>query len=180
MNSLDPNFLDIKSQIQLGMWPKPDNMATAIAPYIRRLKTSESLIVVDVGVDKGETSYAILSDCPNVGKVYGVDTNKEETEEAKMIRQLLEANTKSFGDRFVSKETYMKKEFADVICVDSNSGLDKTLKGYYSKLKPSGIFCGNDHDKQEVKEALTRFRRENKIATPIQIINRSVWFWYKR
>ena len=174
--NLDPDFFDVEAQKQLGLFPKPDMTAAAIAPYIRRLKNENGIIVVDVGVGKGENAYEILESCSNVVKLYGVDCSNN----SDAVNDLLKKNTEKFGDRFTSKETYMKKEFADVVCVDSTSGLDKTLKAYYSKVRPSGIFCGNDHDKQEVKEALNKFRRENKIATPIQIINRSIWFWYKR
>lgn len=176
---MNPDFFDIEMQMQLGLFPRPDVTGTAIAPYIRRIKF-ENVTVVDVGLGKGENAYEILTNCPNVFKLYGVDTYEEETDEIKAFRELMKKNTAKFGDRFVSKETYMKKEFADVVCVDSSTNLDKTLKAYYSKVRPSGIFCGNDHDKTHVKDALTRFRRENKIATPIQVINRSIWFWYKR
>ena len=37
-----------------------------------------------------------------------------------------------------------------------------------------------DDETNKVKEALTSFRRSSKIGTPIQVANRSVWFWYKR
>jgi len=62
----------------------------------------------------------------------------------------------------------------DVVITDGND-LDKD----YSLVHPSGIFVGNNHNEMSVKETLAKFRRANKIGTPILVAN-GVFFWYKR
>jgi hypothetical protein len=62
----------------------------------------------------------------------------------------------------------------DVVITDGNN-----LQKDYSYLNSSGIFVGDRHNEIPVKEALGKFRREEKIGTPILVAN-GVFFWYKR
>jgi hypothetical protein len=62
----------------------------------------------------------------------------------------------------------------DVVITDGNN-----LSKDYSYINPSGIFVGDNHNDIPVKEALGKFRREEKIGIPIHVAN-GIWFWYKR
>jgi len=61
------------------------------------------------------------------------------------------------------------------VVITDNEDLSKD----YSMLESHGIFCGNDHNTIPVKEKLGKFRREEKIGTPILVAN-GIYFWYKR
>jgi hypothetical protein len=86
-------------------------------------------------------------------------------EETKNALQSLDKSDKIVFDY---AETY------DVVITNGND-----LANDYSLLHSSGIFVGDRHNEIPVKEALGKFRREEKIGTPILVAN-GVYFWYKR
>lgn len=174
---LDPTQFSIIQSKEMGLWPPSDIVAHGVWPYINRLK-EVSIRVLDVGVMKGENAAFLLENDKEkkIEKIYGVVSyDPARKTEFENYEKILRNNMQSM-DRFSLGDT--SKSF-HVVCIHADSDLDITLEKYYDTLYPNGIFCGNEHGQVRVKEALGKFRRKNKIGTPIMVAN-DCWFWYKR
>lgn len=174
---LDPTQFSITQSKEMGMWPPGDITGIGIWPYVKRLK-EQNLRVLDVGVMKGENAVFLLEkDTDNkIKKVYGVVSyDQQRKQEFENYESILKKNT----DGLARFSLNYSGQSCHVVCVHSNSELDVNLEKYYTAVKSNGIFCGNEHDQSRVKDALTNFRRKNKIGTPIMISN-GCWFWIKR
>lgn len=170
---MDPELFSIAQSKEMGLWPPGNVVAHGVLPYILRLKPT-TLTILDVGCMKGENAiYMLEKDTKlKIEKIYGVVSVEKDKEDYK---ELLKQNTKD-NSRFTLN---YKDQDVDVVCINAQSDLDNTLKKYYDKVKSHGIFCGNEHGTIRVREALSRFRRNKKIGTPINV-SRDCWFWYKR
>lgn len=73
-----------------------------------------------------------------------------------------------------AKLMFDESMFYDVVITDNED-----LTRDYSMLVSTGIFCGPNHNEMTVKEKLGKFRRDQKIGTPILVAN-GIYFWYKR
>lgn len=171
---MNPELFSITQSKEVGLWPPGDaEHVRGIYPYIKRLKVNKAK-VLDVGCMKGEISVYML-ELDESGKIEKIDLVVSGGE--KDFESVAKENIKI--DNRLTIVSDAKDEY-DIIMVNSESkNLDKTMRKYYHKLKSNGIFCGNNHGASRVKEALTKFRREDKIGTPINVANGS-WFWYKR
>lgn len=172
---MDPTLFTVEQSKEMGIWPPSDIVSHGIMPYIKRLKDND-LRVLDVGVGKGENVvYMLEKDSGMTHKIFMIhgvvyDTDPPEYE------YILKKNTRDL-ERFT---TIPFKDLYDVVCINSSTkDLDIVMKNHYNLVKPNGIFCGNNHDDIYVKESLGKFRRENRIGTPILVSN-GCWFWYKR
>lgn len=174
---LDPTQFSITQSKEMGMWPPGDIAGIGIWPYVKRLRET-NLSILDVGVMKGENVYYLLDkDTDNkIEKIYGVVSyDQQRKQEFENYETILKKNTDGLA-RFSLDYTGQP---CHVVCIHADSELDTNLEKYYSVVKSNGIFCGNDHQLPRVKEALSSFRRKNKIGTPIMIAN-GCWFWIKR
>lgn len=174
----NPDEFSITQSKAFGIWPPSDIIAHGLYPYIHRLKAS-SVKVLDVGIMKGEGATFLLERDfgRKIEKVYGIKSYDPSmtSESIQKIEKLLQEN--------VAGNTKISLEYddspVDVVCIHANSDLDNVIEKYYNALNSNGIFCGNEHHLPRVKESLHKFRRKNKIGTPIMVSNGS-WFWYKR
>lgn len=174
---LNPDEFTIVQSKQMGMWPPGDVPALGIWPYINRLKEND-LEVLDVGVMKGENAVFMLEKDTNkkIKKVYGVVSyDPERKENFSSFQGILQRNVDGL-DHFTLN---YNDESCHVVCVHADSDLDTNLEKYYTAVKSNGIFCGNNHSSDHVKKSLLKFRRKNKIGTPIMVAL-DCWFWYKR
>lgn len=174
---LNPELFSITQSKEMGLWPPSDIVAHGIWPYIKRLKES-NLVVLDVGIMKGENAvYLLEKDTEKkIKTIYGIISfEKAKEEEFKYCDELLKRNVEGL-DRV---STNYNNEPAHVVCIHANSDLDSNLEKYYTAVKSGGIFCGNEHHLSKVKVALSNFRRQNKIGTPIMVSN-GCWLWIKR
>ena len=171
---MNPDMFTIDQSKQMGIWPPSDIVAHGVFPYIKRLK-EENLRVLDVGVMKGENVYHMLSldDNKKIKKIYGVISQSEG--DPNDYESVLKKNMEN-QDRFSLGYT---NQHCNVVCINAHSDIYDNLHKYYKVLKHNGIFCGNEHHLTHVKEALSKFRREVKIGTPIMVSN-GCWFWVKR
>ena len=168
---MNPEYFDIENLKLFGMWPHQSFISRAIAPYIKRIR-KDKVSVLFVGDNKGEQCIDLLDLCGDkLGKLSNIRDVDDE-----LIKAIYVKNTKG-RDEIVD---FSEKDSFDVICINEYSCTEETLKKYYELVPSNGIFCGNGHETTKVKEALTAFRRNNKIGTPIQVANRAIWFWYKR
>ena len=169
---LDPTLFSITQSKEMGLWPPSDTTSHGIIPYMKRMKSQE-LIVLDVGIMKGENSYHLIESVPNIKTVYGIISYEDGFAHdgyEDLVKRNLTGNEKfslDYDDREV-----------DVVCFHHNAN-PNVLSKYYEKLKSNGIFSGSEHSLTKVKEFLSKFRRGNKIGTPINVSN-GCWFWVKR
>lgn len=166
---LNPENFSITQSKEMGLWPLSDLCADSMYPYIKRMP--EKVNILDVGTMKGENAVRFIElDVKNkIDTIFSIKTCDD-------YDDLVEKNLKSHYGKVIMMDP---KEPVDIVCINSKTDLDKTLKMYYNLAKSNGIFCGNNHSDTKVKEALTKFRRENKIGTPISIAH-DCWFWYRR
>lgn len=175
--TMDPELFSIAQSKEIGVWPPGNIVAHGIFPYILRLKPS-TITILDVGCMKGENAIYMLDkdEKKKIEKIYGVVSPTEGQEGYKPeYKDILKQNTKD-NPRFTLN---YKDQQVDVVCIHANSDLDASLRKYYNKVKHNGIFCGNEHGTIRVREALSKFRREVKIGTPINVSN-DCWFWWVR
>lgn len=182
---IDPTLQLIDEKRKIGLWPPSgDNIADSLYPYIKRFKKA-SVNVLDVGVWLGETTFRLLEldTIRKIDRITGLTTPNE----ASFAKDTAIKNLK--GTRTTVTNTLDPGVKFDVVMINCeivsnvrgpDFQLDNTIRTYYNFLETGGIFCGNDHDKDYTKEALGKFRRTDKIGTPILIANRSTWFWIKR
>ena len=171
---LDPDLFEIKQLKAMGMWPASTMTSRGIIPYINRIRKDRVKVTV-VGDTKGDTTVDLLENCPKIFRVYVVN-NYGEDESSQNYKKLFETNTQEYKDKI----KYKSDRESDVVCIDLSACTSENLKLYYELVKSGGIFCGNGHQYVPVKDELSKFRREVKIGTPIQVSNRTIWFWYKR
>lgn len=168
----DPNLFDIEQKKLFGLYPHDQMLSVAMNPYLKRIKHSTIAMLV-VGDSLGENIVDFLDSNPKIVKLNYV--NEKTGEE---ISTVFQKNIKPYlGKLQVGIE---KGKERDVVCIGESSCTAEALALYYPFVKHGGIFCGNGHEKTEVKEALTAFRRNSKIGTPIQVCHRTTWFWYVR
>ena len=184
MLTMNPELFTIKQSQEMGLWPPSNLVAHGISPYIARQKKSD-LVVIDVGVMKGENAFMLLSNDTKkkIRKIYGIVSyasdkfvGPEYTENPELA--IIKENLKN-EDRFELKSVLSGHKKADVVCIHAQSDLEKNLYDHYDRVESGGIFCGNEHGTDRVKTILSKFRRDKRIGTPISVAN-DTWFWYVR
>ena len=174
----DPEFFDVDTKKAMGLWPDISSTSRGIIPYINRMR-EDKIRVTFVGsmTEKGETIRDILDSCPKVSRIFVSDPyGYTENDTNQRYKELFDKNTSMYKDKI----RFKSDRESNVVCIDSSTCTSDILNLYYPLVKPGGIFCGNGHDTNAVKDELSKFRRKVKIGTPIQVSNRTVWFWYKR
>lgn len=191
----DDNFKNIETLTKEGKWPHSYLPGMDMPPYIKRL--GKSVVGIEVGVAKGETSAWLLEKCPNLTKLNGVDPylpyedwcRYVDEEEINLQKTIAKENVSQYGDRFKFLETTaenavkkFKKESVDFVFIDGDHSYNATLADfemYYPLIKKGGILFGHDINLNTVKQAVTDFREKNKIRTPINLLSNSAFFWNK-
>jgi ribosomal protein L7Ae-like RNA K-turn-binding protein len=172
----DPEFFDIENKKLFGIWPHDQLISKGINPYVKRIRQDKIAMLV-VGDHKGESVYDFLSDNEKIVKINVVNVH-DDISESQTLKELFKKNTEKFANKI--DKGISKDKQRDVVCIDKTACTAENLELYYQNVKRGGIFCGNGHGTQEVKVALSEFRRKIKIGTPIQICHKNIWFWYAR
>lgn len=188
------DYMTVQEHKDEGDWPFTWLPVIELLPYIRRLGPNTTGI--EIGVARGESSYAILENCQNVTKLYGVDpylaykdwNGPVDQEHNDKTKQIAMKNLQEFDGRFVlgnqTSDEFRKTlgdEKVNFIYVDgdhSYDGVKKDLGNYYDCVSKGGIFAGHDFNLKNVRQALDDFRQERKIRLPIRNLANNTWFWY--
>ncbi|MDJ0685764.1 MAG: class I SAM-dependent methyltransferase [Alphaproteobacteria bacterium] len=159
----------------------------------------EGAVCIELGVAEGEFAEKFLLKNKQIGHLFGVDRYGDERghntdEYVAALRRLTP---------FLSKHSLLRMSFAealdlfpdaffDLIYVDgyAHTGQEdgKTLQDWYPKLKPGGIFSGDDYHSKwpKVVEVVDAFAAEKsvKVSTTSKTIQQSRWSrfpsWYFR
>lgn len=189
------DFMTITQLIEIDAWPHSYLPGLDFVPYIKRL--GERVTGIEVGVAKGETSAYLLENCPNLERLYGVDPYLPyedwcryiDEKEINLQEQIAIDNVKPYKDRFmfmkmISEEAI--KSFAnnsvDYVFVDGDHSYEQTLADlnmYYPLIRSGGILFGHDIQLDSVRKAIEKFREDNNIRIPINVVRNNAWFWTK-
>lgn len=178
----DPEFFDIKTSKEMGIWPDGNQISASIIPYIKRMREEKPTVLL-YGILKGDDIIDILEKTNAV--IFGYEQFQQPTDKT---RQYVETRNKNMQEyetlcrgRFNMIDDVSKySKYFNVVLVNMNDCLFFDLKAAYDTVKTNGIFGGNCHDIDRGKNTLKNFRRENKIGTPINVAKNTIWFWYKR
>lgn len=192
----DVDFMTVDELSKEMGWPQDHTSIKGLIPYISRL--GENVVGIEVGTCRGESSYLVLESCKNVKTLNCIDpwlayedwAGSLDQETMDKFESITRKNLEQFGDRAnIIKDTaenvkdQFKDESVDFIFVDGDhsfEGAYNDIKNYYSKVRKGGIFSGHDYNLNTVREAVEKFREENKVRIPIQKTINNVWFWYKQ
>lgn len=162
----------------------------------------KNIVGAEVGLFRAESFCTILQNCPNVSKLYGIDSWKPYTDylgigpmevqekDIDLVKFQAYHNFKWSGetDRGVileqdSKDAVMTFDdnSLDFIFLDSYLAYEQALDDlntWYNKVKPGGLFAGHDWNTMQVKEAVTTFRKDNNIEQNMSCYG-DTWIWKK-
>jgi hypothetical protein len=169
---MNPEFFDIEEKKIFGIWPHDQLISIGINPYIKRIR-EEKIAIAIVGDVLGESAVHFLENNSKIVKINVINNHTDENLKATFNKNI--EGFKSKIDFGLSKDKQR-----DVVCIDKTACTLDNLELYYQTVKQGGIFCGNGHETEEVKATLNQFRRKTKIGTPIQVANKTIWFWYVR
>jgi len=191
------DFSTIEELKESRIWPHAYNAAFGILPYIRRL--GDNTQGVEIGTERGESAYLILDECPNVTTLWTVDPYVEyenwngpvEQEKLDKYKGIAETNLEVFNGRaspliMTSDEAVdwlAHIEKVDFVFIDGSVDEEQyyqDMKNWYTKIRPGGLFAAHNYQLESVRNALKRFREEDKIRIPIQRTENMTFFWTKR
>ena len=173
----DPELFDIEKCKANGLWPKEYLASNELIPYVKRLRGP--IIGIQIGIFKGETTYTLLEECPNIEFMYGVDLF-----DSKLEKEIAEKNLADFvyKGRYSSDPIYLMSMpyMLDFIFINTDRNFKYTLEKYFPRLKKGGIIAGSSYEKKEIRIAISEFRREHHAMMPINVTKmNNAWFWYK-
>jgi len=194
------DYMTVADHKENDDWPFDWLPVKGLIPYIKRL--GPETVGVEIGVARGESSYAILEACSNVSMLFGIDpyvayddwNGPVDQEHNDKTKEIAITNMEPFKDRFVSLFGLTSKvvihsqdcqpgfDFGTLgfVFIDgdhSYEGAKWDMQNYYSFVRPGGIFSGHDYNLKTVRTALEEFRAENKIRLPVQVVDNNAWFW---
>lgn len=181
-----------------GVW---DDVKTRQAGYglVKLINDiGRDVIGIEIGVCAGLNSYVLLESCPNIKKLYGVDSwapfedwNGPVTQELQDLAYAATiATLKPFENRIklirstsTEAANYFRDESMDFVFIDgdhSHEGVLNDLTLYYPKVKKGGIISGHDFSFPSVGGAIGSFIHNSKITNPkIGRIATNAWYWIK-
>lgn len=131
--------------------------------------------VIELGVAAGKFAAEMLA--RNSTMLYaGIDRWSDHHDDAEMRRAQILLGTDNPGPATLIRSTFrdalqlFEDDFADMIYIDgyAHTGQERgeTLRDWWPKLKPGGIFAGHDYDAREYPQtvaAVDDFVRENRL-----------------
>lgn len=153
--------------------------------------------MLEIGTCRAENAYKFLESCPQIeildtvdpylefmDNTGGIDSKRINTFQDLAEKNLAEYKGRAFLHIMTAEEFYKTNpsKVYDVVFIDGNHDYDFVLNDMnntYKYVPEGGIFAGHDFYLPEVAEALTFFREQNNITTPIQITQNATWFWFK-
>lgn len=157
----------------------------------------DGIVGVEVGVCKGENIKALLDNCPNIAKIYGVDpwvayqdkltiTQATADEWYALTKKNLKGYWYDNEVELIRKPSLQAvKLFSDnsfeFVYIDGDHSFAAALndmRAWWPKVKPGGLLCGHDYraKDKEVRAAVEKFTEDNKF----EVEEAKYWSWYIR
>jgi hypothetical protein len=166
------------------------------------LLPGKDLVGLELGIFKAQSFCTILSNCPNLKQLYGVDSFKPYVDfladppiiwDEKIVDfiKLTAIHNIKFCDNnhkaiLIEEDSSKALEFfeessLDFIFIDTYMTYEQAvidLKEWYPKIKPGGLFAGHDWISPIIQTAVTEFRKNNDINSTMSCFD-NVWCWIK-
>ena len=155
-------------------------------------------IGVEIGVDSGMNSWYMLTECPNIAKITGVDHYAPYVDwdrpiskaEADANYLLIQANMPLMGDRFdlirqdsQTAATLLEDNVYDFVFIDGGHSMKQVLAdldSWVPKIRQGGIVAGHDANFFSVNFAVTSWAKANGIASnQVRMVANDGWYWRK-
>lgn len=191
----DADFMTVAELTTEVGWPLDYTASRGLIPYIKRIRGDAK--VIEIGTARGEASYLILEQCPNVTHLYTIDPFLGYKDWVGVIDQDTMTKYKNIAYKnlevFDSRANIMNLSSAEavdlfedssynVLFVDGSHDKDmvyRDLELYVPKIVPGGIIAIHDTNIASVNEAIKEFREVKKIRQPVHTISNGVVFWNK-
>ncbi len=192
----DTDFMTIEELSNELGWPLDYTASKALIPYLKRLK-GETAKGIEIGTARGESTYLILEQCPNITKAYTIDpffayedwVGPIDQETMDKFKAIAYKNLEKFGVKaeiipLTSEEAvdlFPNLEYS-YLFVDGSHSKENVLKDltlYYPKVKSGGIVAVHDTNLNTVNDAIKEFREVNKVRQPMNNLPNGVIYWIK-
>lgn len=175
--------------------PLTDISAPGLVDKIHDL--GNDIVGCELGVCRGHNLRYLLDRVSSIKTVYAIDPYIEYQEWCGFVNQnqvnewmntavnlLLPHDDKII---FLKTTSNLAKDHIpdlslDYIFIDGDHSYQSVKTdciNYFPKVKKYGLFSGHDYQLAEVKQAVTEFKIEFDIQTPLQFTDNNVWYWYK-
>ena len=161
------------------------------------ISLGSDLTICELGVCRGHNLRYLLDRAPNISKVYAIDPwlpyddwcghmSSQVVEswmhEALRLLEQYDDRITLLKAKSIDSSVYIQDDELDYIFIDGDHSYDATIQDmvtYYSKVKSNGIFSGHDYQLDSVRRAVTEFRENNHISSPLLFADNNVWYWHK-
>ena len=169
--------------------------AKGLPPFIHKL--GDNVVGCELGVWTAQNMGYVLQQCPNIKKCYAIDAYLPYydwnryigPDEINQVKAKSEEVRSWFGDRVhfihansVDALAHIPDGSLDYVFVDgdhSYMAAKQDIYAYWHKVRKGGMFSGHDFSLPGVNQALSEFRAEFNITTPLQFCDNDIWLWYK-
>ena len=173
--------------------------------HIINLMLGKDLVGAEVGVFKAQTLCTLLQNCPNIKKVYAVDSYKPYSDylsdlnevvpdysisqpEIEFIREIAHHNVKWSGHKdkvfFIeddSRNAVKTMGPLDFVFLDTCMTYQQQvndMEDWFPTVKTGGLFSGHDWEAPAVKLAVMEFRKKYNITASMSVFD-NTWMWIK-
>jgi predicted O-methyltransferase YrrM len=155
-------------------------------------------IGIEIGVGLGMNSWYMLTECPNIAMLTGIDHyapyhdwDKPVTRaEAESNYAILQANMPLMGDRFnfiredsQKAAVLLEDEAYDFVFIDGGHSMKQVLADLDSwapKVRPGGLVAGHDANLFSVNFAVTSWAKAHGISSKqVRMVANDGWYWRK-
>lgn len=190
---------ELKKLVANGGWQniKYNMPAWGIIELVKNLGTNVK--GAEIGVHSGLSSYLLVTECPNIELLIGVDHYQQYEDWNGTVTQatqdnlfeIIKENAEFMGPRFkiirsTSKDaaTLIENESLDFVYIDGDHSADavyQDLVNYVPKVKKGGIVSGHDIGLIGVKMGIDRWRNNSDPLTYgiLERIENNSWYWIK-
>jgi predicted O-methyltransferase YrrM len=155
-------------------------------------------IGIEIGVGLGMNSWFMLTECPNIAVLTGVDHYAAYVDwdkpvsrtEAEANYMILQANMPLMGDRFnfIREDSQvaaaqLEDEAYDFVFIDGGHSMKQVLAdldSWVPKVRPGGLVAGHDANLFSVNFAVTSWAKAKGIPSKqVRMVANDGWYWRK-
>lgn len=192
------NDQSIISLLESPEWPAIYKQQAARGIIHELNKFPYPSIGVEVGVNRGMNSWFMLTECPNIASLIGVDHYQSYVDwdrpitklEQEINHRVLLSNMPLMGDRFklIKENSQVAADLLDdgaydFVFIDGGHSMKQVLAdldSWYPKVKSGGLIAGHDSNLFSVNFAVSSwYRSKGWDLSQLKQAPNECWFWYK-